>query len=68
MKMNKTPMKQRQAITWGRFSSDQQKDGDSKDRQYRLNRALANREGIQIIAEHFDPAASVKDGATVNGG
>ena len=55
---------QRQAIVWGRFSSDQQKDGDSKDRQDRLNHALAKREGIQIVGEHFDPAASVKDGAT----
>ena len=57
-------MKSRQAITWGRYSSDQQKDGDSKDRQDRLNHTLAKREGIQIVAEHFDPAQSVKDGAT----
>ena len=57
-------MKSRQAITWGRFSSDQQKDGDSKDRQDRLNRATAKRLDISIIAEHFDKAQSVKDGAT----
>jgi len=55
---------QRQAILWGRFSSDQQKDGDSKDRQERLNREFAKREGIQVVAEYFDPATSVKDGAT----
>ena len=55
---------QRQAIIWGRFSSDQQKDGDSKTRQDRLNHALAKREGIQIVAEHFDEGVSVKDGAT----
>lgn len=62
----KAPMKsaQRQVIIWGRFSSDQQKDGDSKDRQDRLNRACAVRLGVKVIGEHFDPAASVKDGAT----
>jgi DNA invertase Pin-like site-specific DNA recombinase len=54
----------RQAIIWGRFSSDKQADGDSRERQERLNRALAKREGIHVIKEHFDPAASVKDGAT----
>lgn len=57
-------MKSRQAITWGRFSSDQQKDGDSQDRQDRLNRATAKRSGITIIGEHFDKGVSVKDGAT----
>jgi DNA invertase Pin-like site-specific DNA recombinase len=52
------------AIIWGRFSSDNQSDGDSKDRQQRNNREYANREGIKILAEHFDEATSVKDGAT----
>lgn len=63
---SQTPIKstQRRAIIWGRFSSDQQKDGDSEGRQSRLNRAVAKREGIQIIGEHFDPAMSVKDGLT----
>jgi DNA invertase Pin-like site-specific DNA recombinase len=55
---------QREAITWGRFSSDKQGDGDSRDRQDRLNRALAKRQGLRVVAEYFDPAASVKDGAT----
>lgn len=57
-------MKQRQAITWGRFSSDQQADGDSNKRQDRLNRDLAKREDIKIVGEHFDRGVSVKDGAT----
>ena len=55
---------ERQAIVWGRFSSDKQSDGDSKSRQDRLNHALAKREGIKIIAEHFDEGVSVKEGAT----
>lgn len=55
---------QRRAIMWGRFSSSKQEDGDSRERQDRLNRALADRLGIKVIAEHFDPAASVKEGAT----
>ena len=63
MKAN-TRTKQRQAIIWGRFSSDQQKDGDSKDRQDRFNRSCAQSNGIQVIAEYFDSAKSVKDGAT----
>ena len=54
----------RQAIIWGRFSSDQQKDGDSESRQNRLNRACASKAGITVIQEHFDPARSVKDGST----
>lgn len=54
----------RQAIMWGRFSSDKQSDGDSRERQDRLNRAMAKREGIKIIAEYFDEGTSVKDGAT----
>jgi hypothetical protein len=29
-----------------------------------LNHAIAKREGITVIAEHFDPGTSVKDGAT----
>lgn len=55
---------QRQAIVWGRFSSAQQSDGDSRERQERLNREYAKREGIHIVAEYFDEASSVKDGAT----
>jgi hypothetical protein len=55
---------QRQAIIWGRFSDDKQSDGDSKPRQERLNRALAKREVIKVLAEYFDPATSVKVGAT----
>lgn len=58
------PSKTRQAITWGRFSSDQQKDGDSKDRQDRLNQSTAKRLNISILAEYFDKGVSVKDGAT----
>jgi DNA invertase Pin-like site-specific DNA recombinase len=54
----------RQAIIWGRFSSDKQSDGDSRERQERLNRALAKREGIQVHKEYFDEGVSVKDGAT----
>jgi DNA invertase Pin-like site-specific DNA recombinase len=65
MKTNKSMKSmQRQAITWGRFSSDKQADGDSKDRQERLNRECAKRAGIEIVAEHFDAGVSVKDGAT----
>src|SRR3974377_497977 len=56
--------KQRQAIVWGRFSSDQQQDGDSRSRQGPLNRACAVRMGIKVIAECFDPGTSVKDGIT----
>ena len=56
--------KPRQAVIWGRFSSDKQADGDSKERQDRLNSALAKREGIKVIGEHFDEGVSVKDGAT----
>jgi hypothetical protein len=48
MKSNK-PIKTRQAITWGRYSSDQQKDGDSKSRQDRLNRATAKQFNISIM-------------------
>jgi hypothetical protein len=55
---------QRRAIIWGRFSSSKQEDGDSRERQDRLNRALAKRLGIKVIAEHFDPASSVKEGVT----
>ncbi|MCX6924998.1 MAG: hypothetical protein NT154_17560, partial [Verrucomicrobia bacterium] len=33
-------------------------------RQERLNRAYAKREGIKVLAEYFDEATSVKDGAT----
>jgi hypothetical protein len=55
---------QRRAIIWGRFSSSKQEDGDSRDRQDRLNRTLAKRLGIKVIAEHFDPASSVKEGVT----
>lgn len=55
---------QRQVILWGRFSSEQQKDGDSERRQNDLNRATAKRLGVTVIPEHFDPASSVKDGAT----
>ena len=54
----------KQAIIWGRYSADKQKDGDSRDRQERLNRALAKREGIKVLAEYFDEATSVKDGPT----
>lgn len=64
MKGNMKPNSKRQAILWGRFSSDKQSDGDSKDRQNRLNRALAQREGITILGEYFDEGVSVKDGAT----
>jgi hypothetical protein len=48
----------------GQLSSSQQSDGDSKDRQDRLNWALATREGIKVIAEYFDEGISVKNGAT----
>ena len=54
----------RQAITWGRFSSDQQKDGDSKDRQQRLNRECAKRVNVQVIKEYFDESKSVKSEVT----
>ena len=54
----------RQAVTWGRFSSDQQKDGDSKDRQERMNPECAKRLGINVIGEYFDESTSVKDGVT----
>lgn len=56
--------KQRQAIIWGRFSSEKQSDGDSRERQERNNRDCAKLNRLRIVAEHFDPAASVKDGAT----
>jgi DNA invertase Pin-like site-specific DNA recombinase len=56
--------KTRQAVVWGRFSSAKQEDGDSRDRQERLNRGMAKREGIAIIAEYFDESMSVKEGAT----
>ena len=55
---------QRRAITWGRFSSSKQEDGDSRERQDRLNRACAERIGVKVIGEHFDEGVSVKDGAT----
>ena len=54
----------RQAIIWGRFSSSKQEDGDSRERQDRLNRACAERLGVKVIGEHFDEGVSVKDGAT----
>ena len=54
----------RQAILWGRFSDPKQRDGDSRDRQERLNRALAAREGIHVIKEYFDEGISVKTGQT----
>jgi DNA invertase Pin-like site-specific DNA recombinase len=54
----------RQAILWGRYSSDAQGDGNSRERQEKLNRALAAREGIQIVKEYFDEGTSVKEGAT----
>ena len=60
----KTSEKTRQAIIWGRFSSAQQEEGDSRDRQDRLNRQLAKREGIEVIAEYFDEGVSVKEGVT----
>ena len=64
----KTPLKstqnQRQAVIFGRFSSDKQADGDSRERQDRLNRACALRMGVKVIGEHFDEGVSVKDGAT----
>ena len=55
---------QRRAIIWGRFSSSKQDDGDSRERQDRLNRACAERLGVKVIGEHFDEGVSVKDGAT----
>lgn len=55
---------QRQAIIWGRFSSDKQSEGDSKDRQERNNRAYAKREGIKVLKEYFDEGVSVKNGPT----
>ena len=54
----------RQAISWGRFSSDKQSDGDSRDRQERLNKECAKRLGIELIAYHFDEGVSVKEGVT----
>lgn len=54
----------RQAIQWGRFSSDKQSEGDSRERQDRLNSQAAKSRGIKIIAEYFDEGTSVKDGAT----
>jgi DNA invertase Pin-like site-specific DNA recombinase len=64
MKTTKTAANTRQGIIWGRYSSDQQKDGDSQDRQDRLNQAAAKQYGIEIVGNYFDKAASVKDGAT----
>lgn len=58
------PKTQRQAIIWGRFSSDKQSDGDSRTRQDKFNHACAIRKGITVIAEHFDEGTSVKDAAT----
>ena len=58
--------KQRQAILWGRFSSDKQSDGDSIDSQNRYNRDCAKRNGIEIIKEYFDEGISVKNGPTPN--
>jgi DNA invertase Pin-like site-specific DNA recombinase len=58
------PQTQLQAIIWGRFSSDKQSDGDSRDRQERENRAIARQRNIKIVAEYFDEGVSVKDGAT----
>jgi DNA invertase Pin-like site-specific DNA recombinase len=55
---------QRQGITWGRFSSSKQEDGDSRQRQDRLNREMGKRAGVKIIAEYFDEGVSVKEGAT----
>jgi len=54
----------KQAIIWGRYSSDKQAEGDSRDRQERLNRAFAERQGIKVLAEYFDEATSVKDKPT----
>jgi len=54
----------RQAIIWGRFSSSKQEDGDSRERQDRLNGACALRLGLKVIGKHFDEGVSVKDGAT----
>ena len=51
-------------MIWGRFSSDQQRDSDSRERQERLNRELAKRKGVKVLAEYFDEGVSVKDGAT----
>ena len=54
----------KQAIIWGRYSSDKQAEGDSRDRQERNNRAFAKRQGITVIAEYFDEGATVKTGPT----
>lgn len=54
----------KQAIIWGRYSSEKQSEGDSRERQERLNRAYAKREGVKVIAEYFDEATSVKTGPT----
>ena len=62
----KNSEKQRQAILWGRFSSDKQSDGDSIDSQNRYNRECAKRNGIEIIREYFDEGISVKNGPTPN--
>lgn len=55
---------QRQAILWGRFSSDKQSDGDSRERQDRLNKRAATQFGVRVVGEYFDEGVSVKEGAT----
>jgi len=55
---------EKQAIIWGRHSSEKQSDGDSKGRQERLNRAYAKRKGIEVVAEYYDESQSVKIGTT----
>ena len=55
---------QRQAVIWGRYSSQQQGEGDSRERQERNNRECAKRLGVKVIKEYFDEGVSVKDGAT----
>jgi DNA invertase Pin-like site-specific DNA recombinase len=59
-----TPAAKRQVVIWGRFSSDQQKDGDSQDRQDRVNAKAVERFNLDPIAKHFDPGTSVKSGVT----
>ncbi len=55
---------QRRVILWGRYSSDKQGDGDSRERQERNNRRIAKERNIKVIGEYFDEGVSVKDGAT----
>jgi len=66
MKDKHTESQQRQAVLWGRFSSDKQADGDSRDSQYRYNTECAKRRRIEVVGDYFDEGISVKDGATPN--